>query len=128
MRPFQRVGKEIAFGYKTDLRFQSTAIVALQEAAEGYLVGVIADAMMCALHGGRKFLIMKDIALARRIHGPASDTIAGTVVDLELFVRLPSRGMHLCVRPPFHRAAFCVFITWHSQGVTIRYLSPLPHP
>ena len=72
MRPFQRVGKEIAFGYKTDLRFQSKAIVALHEAAEEYLVGVMAHAMMCALHGGRKLLIMKDIALARRIHGPDS--------------------------------------------------------
>ncbi|OSX80579.1 hypothetical protein BU14_0049s0023 [Porphyra umbilicalis] len=70
MRPFQRVVKEIALGYKTDLRFQSTAIVALQEAAEEYLVGVMADSMMCALHGGRKTLMMKYIALARRIRGP----------------------------------------------------------
>jgi len=35
--------------------------------------------------------------------------------------------MHLRVRTPFNRAAFCVFITFRSQGVTITYLSPLPH-
>ena len=72
MRPFQRAVKGIFLGYKTDLRFQSTATVALQEAAEEYLVGVMADAMMCALHGGRNTLMVKEIALARRIHGPAS--------------------------------------------------------
>jgi histone H3 len=36
--PFQRLVKEIAQEYKTDLRFQSTAILALQEASEAYLI------------------------------------------------------------------------------------------
>lgn len=36
--PFQRLVREIAQDFKTDLRFQSTAILALQEAAEAYLV------------------------------------------------------------------------------------------
>ena len=57
-------------GYKTDLRCHSTAILVLQEAAEECLVGMMADSMMRALHGWRKTLMMKEIALARRIRGP----------------------------------------------------------
>ncbi|WIA20546.1 hypothetical protein OEZ85_004938 [Tetradesmus obliquus] len=37
--PFQRLVREIAQDFKTDLRFQSSAVLALQEAAEAYLVG-----------------------------------------------------------------------------------------
>merc|ERR1719206_1154251 len=37
--PFQRLVREIAQDFKTDLRFQSAAIGALQEASEAYLVG-----------------------------------------------------------------------------------------
>ncbi|GAX78497.1 hypothetical protein CEUSTIGMA_g5936.t1 [Chlamydomonas eustigma] len=35
--PFQRLVREIAQDFKTDLRFQSSAVLALQEAAEAYL-------------------------------------------------------------------------------------------
>ena len=38
--PFQRLIREIAQDFKSDLRFQSTAVLALQEAAEAYLVGL----------------------------------------------------------------------------------------
>ncbi|CAL5426167.1 unnamed protein product [Camellia sinensis] len=38
--PFQRLVREIAQDFKTDLRFQSHAVLALQEAAEAYLVGL----------------------------------------------------------------------------------------
>ena len=38
--PFQRLVREIAQDFKTDLRFQSVAILCLQEAAEAYLVGL----------------------------------------------------------------------------------------
>ncbi|CAH3193566.1 unnamed protein product, partial [Porites evermanni] len=41
--PFQRLVREIAQDFKTDLRFQSAAIGALQEAAEAYLVGLFED-------------------------------------------------------------------------------------
>ena len=37
-RPFQRLVREIAQEFKTDLRFQGSAVLALQEAAEAYLV------------------------------------------------------------------------------------------
>ncbi|KAJ3508963.1 hypothetical protein NLJ89_g5470 [Agrocybe chaxingu] len=38
--PFQRLVREIAQDFKTDLRFQSSAVMALQEAAEAYLVSL----------------------------------------------------------------------------------------
>lgn len=55
--------------YKADLRFQSTAILALQEAAEAYLVGLFEDTNMCAIHAKRVTIMPKDIQLARRIRG-----------------------------------------------------------
>jgi histone H3/H4 len=46
--PFQRLVREIAQDYKTDLRFQSSAVLALQEAAEAYLVGLFEDTNLYA--------------------------------------------------------------------------------
>jgi histone H3/H4 len=51
--PFQRLVKEIAQDYKSDLRFQSTGILALQEAAESYLVSLFEDTNLCAIHARR---------------------------------------------------------------------------
>ena len=68
-RPLQRLVKEVDQNYKTDLRFQSTALVVLQEAAEDYIVGVMEDSVLCAVHGERQTLMAKDMALARRIRG-----------------------------------------------------------
>ncbi|CAN1146767.1 Histone H3.2, partial [Linum perenne] len=48
--PFQRLVREIAQDFKTDLRFQSSAVSALQEAAEAYLVGLFEDTNLCAIH------------------------------------------------------------------------------
>ncbi|RHY48105.1 hypothetical protein DYB30_003514 [Aphanomyces astaci] len=67
--PFQRLVREIAQDYKTDLRFQSTAIIALQEATEAYLVGLFEDSNLCAIHAKRVTIMPKDIQLARRIRG-----------------------------------------------------------
>uniref|UniRef100_A0A803K8C9 Core Histone H2A/H2B/H3 domain-containing protein n=1 Tax=Xenopus tropicalis TaxID=8364 RepID=A0A803K8C9_XENTR len=53
----------------TDLRFQSAAIGALQEASEVYLVGPFEDTNLCAIHAKRLTIMAKDIQLARRIHG-----------------------------------------------------------
>lgn len=72
MRPFQRLVREIAQDMKTDLRFQSTAILALQEASEAYLVGLFEDTNLCAMHGNRVTIMPKDIQLARRIRGERS--------------------------------------------------------
>ena len=71
--PFQRLVREIAQDLtKTDLRFQGTAILALQEAAEAYLVGLFEDTNLCAIHAKRVTIMPKDIQLARRIRGERS--------------------------------------------------------
>jgi histone H3 len=67
--PFQRVVREIAQTYNPDLRFQSTAILALQEATEAFLVGLFEDTNLCTLHAGRTTIMTKDMQLARRIRG-----------------------------------------------------------
>eukprot|EP01115_Flamella_aegyptia_P004198 TRINITY_DN1836_c0_g1_i1.p1 TRINITY_DN1836_c0_g1~~TRINITY_DN1836_c0_g1_i1.p1 ORF type:complete len:136 (+),score=42.24 TRINITY_DN1836_c0_g1_i1:100-507(+) len=67
--PFQRLVREIAQDYKTDLRFQSASIAALQEASEAYLVGLFEDTNLCAIHAKRVTIMPKDIQLARRIRG-----------------------------------------------------------
>ena len=47
--PFQRLVREIAQDYKTDLRFRSEAVLALQEAAEIYLVHLFEDTNLAAV-------------------------------------------------------------------------------
>ena len=63
--PFQRLAREIAQDFKTDLRFQSSAVMALQEASEAYLVGLFEDTNLCAIHAKRVTIMPKDIQLAR---------------------------------------------------------------
>ena len=67
--PFQRLVREIAQDFKTDLRFQSSAVLALQEASEAYLVGLFEDTNLCAIHAKRVTIMPKDVQLARRIRG-----------------------------------------------------------
>ncbi|KAF8966450.1 hypothetical protein BDZ97DRAFT_1756591 [Flammula alnicola] len=68
-QPFQRLVREIAQEYKTDLRFQSSAIMALQESAEAYLVALFEDTNLAALHAKRVTIMPRDIILARRLRG-----------------------------------------------------------
>ena len=65
--PFQRLVREIAQDYKTDLPFQLAAILCLQEAKEAYLVRLFDDTNLCAIHARRVTIMPKDIQLARRI-------------------------------------------------------------
>ncbi|KAK9665498.1 hypothetical protein RND81_14G115700 [Saponaria officinalis] len=67
--PFQRLVREIAQNYKSDLRFQSHAVWALQEAVEAYLVGLFEDTNLCAIHAKRVTIMPKDMQLAKRIRG-----------------------------------------------------------
>jgi histone H3 len=67
--PFQRLVREIASETKSDIRFQASAVLALQEASEAYLVGLFEDTNLCAVHGNRVTIMKKDIVLARRIRG-----------------------------------------------------------
>ncbi|EGO27502.1 hypothetical protein SERLADRAFT_347205, partial [Serpula lacrymans var. lacrymans S7.9] len=77
--PFARVVREIALDMITDtnnygegagLRWQSSAIMALQEATEAFLVHLFEDANLCAIHAKRVTIMQRDIQLARRIRGP----------------------------------------------------------
>ena len=70
--PFQRLVREIAQDFKTHLRLQSSAVLALQEAVEAYLVGLFEDTNLCAIHAKRVTIMPKDIQLARRIRGERS--------------------------------------------------------
>mmetsp|Transcript_16815 Transcript_16815/g.24345 ORF Transcript_16815/g.24345 Transcript_16815/m.24345 type:complete len:138 (+) Transcript_16815:27-440(+) len=65
--PFQRLVREIAQDYKTDLRFQQSAVLALQEASEAYLVGLFEDTNLCALHAKRSTIVPRDMLLARKL-------------------------------------------------------------
>ena len=67
--PFQRLVREIAGDFKIDLRFESSAICALQEATEAYLVGLFEDTNLCAIHAKRVTIFPKDMQLARRLRG-----------------------------------------------------------
>jgi histone H3 len=67
--PFQRLVREISQDWKTDIRFQSSALLALQEASEAYLVGLFEDTNLCAIHAKRVTIFPKDMQLARRIRG-----------------------------------------------------------
>jgi histone H3 len=70
--PFQRLIREVAQEFKPELRFQSTALLALQEASEAYLVGLFEDTNLCAIHAKRITIMPKDMQLARRIRGERS--------------------------------------------------------
>ena len=70
--PFQRLVREVAEKVRADFRFQPSAVLALQEASEAYLVGLFEDANLCAIHARRVTIMIKDIQLARRIRGERS--------------------------------------------------------
>jgi histone H3 len=59
----------IAGSVRHDVRFQSQAVLALQEATEAYLVGLFEDTNLCAIHAQRVTIMVRDMQLARRIRG-----------------------------------------------------------
>ncbi|KAI9639562.1 histone-fold-containing protein [Dioszegia hungarica] len=72
--PFSRLVREVAqdmgsLDVEGNMRWQSTALLALQEAAEAYLVHLFEDANLCAVHAKRVTIMTKDMQLARRIRG-----------------------------------------------------------
>jgi len=67
--PFQRLVREVATSHKQDLRFQSSAILAIQEATESFVISVLADTNLCAIHTRRVTIQPKDLQLALRLRG-----------------------------------------------------------
>ena len=80
--PFKKLIKEISQEYRicpegpgtpsVQVRFQSTALTALQEAAENFLVGLFEDVNLLAVHAKRVMVMPCDIRLALRIRGDQS--------------------------------------------------------
>ena len=68
--PFQRLVCKIALGFgKSDLQMQSTAVLALQEAAKYFMVDVFSNTNLCAMHGKRVTIMKKDMVIACHIQG-----------------------------------------------------------
>jgi histone H3 len=71
--PFARLVRELSVSKNpredAPMRFQASAVAALQEAAEAYLVGMFEDTNLCAIHARRVTIMPKDMHLARRIRG-----------------------------------------------------------
>jgi histone H3 len=68
--PFQRLVREIAQSFNDrEFRWALSAIAALQEASEAYLVGLFNDTNLCAIHAKRVTIMVSDMQLARRIRG-----------------------------------------------------------
>ena len=70
--PVDRLIREIAQDFKTDLRFQASAIGALHEAMEDYIINLFTDTNLCAIHAKRVTIMLKDMQLARRVRGERS--------------------------------------------------------
>ena len=80
--PFQKLIREISQEYcicpqgpgtpSMQVGFQSTAIAALQEAAENFIVGLFEDVNLLAVHAKRVTVMPRDIRLALRIRVPLS--------------------------------------------------------
>ena len=55
--------------YKNDLRWTKSALLALQEAAESYLIYLFEDGVLAMAHAKRKTVQPRDVQLARRLRG-----------------------------------------------------------
>ena len=67
--PFQRLIREIVQKRREGLKLQSSVVLALQEAGEAFLVGLMEQANLCTIHAKRVTIMPRDIQLACRIWG-----------------------------------------------------------
>ena len=70
--PFARVVREICMdsmvcSWGAEIRWQANALIALQEASEAYLVNLLSNANLAAIHAKRVTILPKDIHIVRRI-------------------------------------------------------------
>ena len=81
--PFQRLVREIlqANSKNSDMQMQSTALLALQEATEYFMVDVLSDTSLCAMHGIQVTIKSKDLALACCIQGITMGRAWGTLTS-----------------------------------------------
>ncbi|GKU02872.1 histone H3 centromeric protein cse-4 [Fusarium langsethiae] len=114
--PFARLVREIALSMRpadAGLRWQSQAIMALQEAAEAFMVHLFEDTNLCAIHAKRVTIMQKDIQLARRIRaframsrGIAPATCVGAFVATRPVIRCDAPT--LATGPPRRNRSFDV--------------------
>ncbi|KAH6556404.1 hypothetical protein KP509_1Z181900 [Ceratopteris richardii] len=67
--PFARFVKEELQSYCVGLHIQGISIEALQESVEVYLISMLEESNLCAIHAKRVTIQPKDMQLARRIRG-----------------------------------------------------------
>lgn len=67
--PFQRLVREVAESHKAGLRFQASAVSAIQEATEAYVISLLSDSNLAASFAGRVTCMPKDLHLVRRLRG-----------------------------------------------------------
>ena len=65
MRLVQEIGQQ----FLTGIKFQGTAVMALQEASEAYLISLFEDSNLCTIHVKCCTIMPKDIQLTCRIRG-----------------------------------------------------------
>eukprot|EP00804_Cyclotella_cryptica_P019864 CCRYP_017033-RB/>CCRYP_017033-RB protein AED:0.06 eAED:0.06 QI:0/-1/0/1/-1/0/1/0/139 len=65
--PFQRFLREVTQDFRGDMRYIATALAASQEASEAYLIGLMEDTNLCAIHARRVTIMPKDMHLSRQI-------------------------------------------------------------
>ncbi|KAK9855175.1 hypothetical protein WJX84_001625 [Apatococcus fuscideae] len=69
--PFARLCREITNTFAPEpFRWTAEALLAIQEAAEDFMVHLLEDCNLCAIHAKRVTIMPKDLQLARRIRGP----------------------------------------------------------
>jgi histone H3 len=67
--PFQRLVREIAQAKQSDIKFRPSALEALQEASEAFIIGMMEDGLLCTVHAQRVALMRRHLELAERIRG-----------------------------------------------------------
>ena len=97
--PFYRLVREITNDYKVDVKFQRSALEALQHAAEGYLVRLFERCFRCAIHSKRVTVNHKDIRLCMLFetgeyaHYNNSGRVAGTQLSTDEIEKIKDKSL-----------------------------------
>lgn len=72
---FQRLVRELSINFKSDLRFEREALLALQEAAESHLVNMFQHSHNLAIYTGRKTLRKTDVEMSTHIREDSTNIV-----------------------------------------------------
>ena len=102
--PFQKLIREISQEYhicpqgprtpSMQVRFQSTAMAALQAAAENFIVSLFEDVNLLAVHAKRIMVMPRDIRLALRIRGTITigESLLRMLLDMSIITEEQRKG------------------------------------